>query len=83
MADIPQHAVADIVDADGARAILVEHLVAKLRTLDELEQIILSLFYEQELNIEEISAVMGMSKTKVSDIFEAMLLNISTELNLK
>src|SRR5690554_2444121 len=44
------------------------HLADAIRTLPEREQLVLSLYYDEELNLKEIGAVLGVSKSRVSQI---------------
>lgn len=43
-------------------------LVDAIAELPEREQLVLSLYYEQELNLKEIGAVLGVSESRVSQI---------------
>ncbi len=43
-------------------------LVEAIKTLPEREQLILSLYYDEELNLKEIGAVLGVSESRVSQI---------------
>ena len=45
-----------------------QHLSAAIETLSEREQLVLSLYYEQELNLKEIGEVLGVSESRVSQI---------------
>ncbi len=44
------------------------HLADAIRTLPEREQLVLSLYYDEELNLKEIGAVLGVSESRVSQI---------------
>lgn len=44
------------------------HLVDAIGTLPEREQLIMSLYYEQELNLREIGAVLNVTESRVSQI---------------
>jgi len=44
------------------------HLAEAIRTLPEREQLVLSLYYDEELNLKEIGAVLGVSESRVSQI---------------
>ncbi len=44
------------------------HLVDAIGTLPEREQLIMSLYYEQELNLREIGAVLNVTESRVSQL---------------
>lgn len=43
-------------------------LAAAIKTLPERDQLVLSLYYEQELNLKEIGAVLGVSESRVCQL---------------
>ncbi len=45
-----------------------QNLAAAIETLSEREQLVLSLYYEEELNLKEIGEVLGVSESRVSQI---------------
>lgn len=45
-----------------------EGLVAAIKQLPEREQLIMSLYYEEELNLKEIGAVLDVSESRVSQL---------------
>lgn len=45
-----------------------QQLAAAIETLSEREQLVLSLYYEQELNLKEIGEVLGVSESRISQI---------------
>ncbi|HVL00324.1 MAG TPA: RNA polymerase sigma factor FliA [Dongiaceae bacterium] len=45
-----------------------QQLATAIETLSEREQLVLSLYYEQELNLKEIGEVLGVSESRVSQI---------------
>lgn len=45
-----------------------QHLAAAIETLSEREQLVLSLYYDEELNLKEIGEVLGVSESRVSQI---------------
>ncbi|WP_119395008.1 RNA polymerase sigma factor FliA [Salinibius halmophilus] len=47
---------------------LHDNLVEAIKTLPEREQLVLSLYYDEELNLKEIGAVLGVSESRVSQI---------------
>lgn len=44
------------------------HLAKAIQTLPEREQLVLSLYYDEELNLKEIGAVLGVSESRVSQL---------------
>jgi RNA polymerase sigma factor FliA len=62
--DGPLQAVDD-QDAALDRSRLMEALAQSITVLPEREKLILSLYYEQELNMEEVGAVLGLDKSTV------------------
>jgi RNA polymerase sigma factor for flagellar operon FliA len=63
-ADDSLHA-ADDQDAALDRSRMMEALAQSIAALPEREKLILSLYYEQELNMEEVGAVLGLDKSTV------------------
>ncbi|RZV52861.1 MAG: sigma-70 family RNA polymerase sigma factor, partial [Pseudomonadales bacterium] len=61
------------IDLDRASARLQEaqqraRLAAAITELPERDQLLLSLYYEQELNLKEIGKVLGVSESRVSQL---------------
>ncbi len=58
-----------------------QRLVAeKIRELPERERLMMSLYYEQELNLKEIGAILGVSESRVSQIHGQALARIRAQL---
>jgi len=57
-----------------------DHLVEAIRALPEREQIVLSLYYEEELNLKEIGAVLGVSESRVSQIHSQATLRLRSKM---
>ncbi|MCH8504542.1 MAG: RNA polymerase sigma factor FliA [Ectothiorhodospiraceae bacterium] len=51
-------------------------LADAIRLLPEREQLVMSLYYEQELNLKEIGAVLGVSESRVSQIHGRIMLKL-------
>lgn len=57
-----------------------DHLVEAIKALPEREQIVLSLYYEEELNLKEIGAVLGVSESRVSQIHSQATLRLRSKM---
>ncbi len=55
-------------------------LVAAIETLPEREKLVLSLYYEQELNLREIGAVLDVSESRVCQIHAQALVRVRSKL---
>ncbi len=53
-----------------------QSLADAIRQLPEREQLVMSLYYEQELNLKEIGAVLGVSESRVSQIHGRIMLKL-------
>jgi RNA polymerase sigma factor for flagellar operon FliA len=53
-----------------------ERLADGIRRLPEREQLVLSLYYERELNLKEIGAVLGVSESRVCQIHGQALIRL-------
>ena len=54
--------------AEISQSAFRQHLAAAIETLSEREQLVLSLYYDEELNLKEIGEVLGVSESRVSQI---------------
>jgi RNA polymerase sigma factor for flagellar operon FliA len=74
------------VDAEGdpLRSLLNgafrEAVVGAIEALPEREKILMSLYYEQELNLKEIGAVMGVSESRVCQLHSQAISRLRTKL---
>lgn len=67
--DASEHSSAFVSPLEGMqRDGLKKALVDAIRQLPEREQMVLSLYYDQELNLKEIGLVLGVSESRVSQI---------------
>jgi RNA polymerase sigma factor FliA len=57
------------------------HLVSAISVLEEREQLILSLYYNDELTMKEIGEVLGVSESRVSQIHARALLTLRSKIN--
>lgn len=59
---------------------LKRHLATAIRALPEREQLVVSLYYVDELNFKEIGSVLGVSESRVSQIHTQLLLRLRASL---
>jgi RNA polymerase sigma factor for flagellar operon FliA len=59
---------------------LKEHLAAAISKLSEREQLILSLYYREELTMKEIAEVVGVALSRVSQIRQATMVKLRESL---
>jgi len=57
-----------------------EGLVAAIEDLPDREKLVLSLYYEEELNLREIGAILGVSESRVSQIQGQAMLRLRARL---
>lgn len=62
-------------------ALFREHLAGAIEGLPEREKLVLSLYYDQELNLKEIGAVLGVSESRVSQIHSQAALRLRGRLH--
>jgi RNA polymerase sigma factor for flagellar operon FliA len=62
----------DLLEEDGFKGALTE----AIRELPEREQLIMSLYYDEELNLREIGAVLGVSESRISQIHGRIMLKL-------
>ena len=55
------------------RQALLEKVSGVLETLKEREQLIIQLYYYEELNLKEISDMLGISESRISQIHKKLL----------
>jgi RNA polymerase sigma factor for flagellar operon FliA len=86
MLDDEGHAYLDIPSPEDDPAVHFQNmdrerlLAEKIRELPEREKLMMSLYYEQELNLKEIGAILGVSESRVSQIHGQALARIRAEL---
>lgn len=59
---------------------MVAHLTSVIETLPPKERMVLSLYYEQDLNLKEIGEVLGVSESRVCQIHTQATLRIKARL---
>jgi RNA polymerase sigma factor for flagellar operon FliA len=57
-----------------------EHLAAAIDNLPDREKLVLSLYYDEELNLKEIGEVIGVSESRVSQIHSQAALRLRSRL---
>lgn len=57
-----------------------EALAEVIATLPEREQLVMQLYYDEELNLKEIGAVLGVGESRVSQIHGRILLKLKTQM---
>ncbi|WP_182277176.1 FliA/WhiG family RNA polymerase sigma factor [Granulicella sp. 5B5] len=62
------------------QAEMCAHLASALQTLSEREQMILSLYYQEELTMREVAEVLDIGTSRVSQIISSSLKKLRTEL---
>jgi RNA polymerase sigma factor for flagellar operon FliA len=64
------------IEDGGFRAALVE----AIKVLPEREQLMMSLYYEEELNLKEIGAVLGVTESRVSQLHSQAVARLRSRL---
>lgn len=57
-----------------------DQLVEAMKALPEREQIVIALYYEEELNLKEIGAVIGVSESRVSQIHSQATMRLRSKM---
>ena len=61
---------------------LMEMVQSILSTFNEREQMIIQLYYFEELNLKEISEVLDISESRISQIHKKLLAKIKEQLGI-
>ena len=56
-------------------------LIEAIKTLPEREALVLSLYYDEELNLKEIGEVIGVSESRVSQILSQSMQRLRAKLS--
>jgi RNA polymerase sigma factor for flagellar operon FliA len=59
---------------------LVEYVTDVLHTLNEREQMVIQLYYFEELNLKEISEVLNITQSRISQIHKSVIIKIRKKL---
>jgi RNA polymerase sigma factor for flagellar operon FliA len=60
---------------------LIEKIKGILETLNEKEQLIIQLYYFEELSLKEISEILGVTESRISQIHKKVITKLREELN--
>jgi len=63
------------------KTVFKNRVVAAIKQLSEREQLVLSLYYDEELNLKEIGAVLEVSESRVSQIMSQATLRLRAKLS--
>ncbi|MEW5757110.1 MAG: RNA polymerase sigma factor FliA [Pseudomonadota bacterium] len=66
----------DGLQSDGFR----EHLMEAISSLPERERLVMGLYYDEELNLREIGAIIGVSESRVSQIHSQAVIRLQARL---
>lgn len=58
------------------RESMLNHVGEAIRTLSEREQLVMQLYYDEEMNLKEIGAVLGVSESRVSQILSQAVVRV-------
>ncbi|TNE74629.1 FliA/WhiG family RNA polymerase sigma factor [bacterium] len=68
-------------DAELERLTMRQKLEREIKKLKEREQLILALYYFEDLTLKEIAAVLGLTEARISQILGKLLLQLKVSLN--
>lgn len=74
LADRNQPDPADVVAEQDAKS----HLLAAIKNLPEREQLVLTMYYYEELTLKEIGQVMGISESRVCQLHARAVMSLKT-----
>ncbi len=60
---------------------LIEHIKKILTTLSEKEQLVIQLYYFEELSLKEIAEILGLTESRVSQIHKSVIKKLRKSLN--
>ena len=74
LADESQNNPAEVLEENE----LKEHLIKAIKDLNERQQILLSLYYYEELTLKEIGAVLGVSESRVCQLHARAVIDLKS-----
>jgi len=60
---------------------LIEAIKKVLKTMSEKEQLVIQLYYFEELSLKEISEILGVTESRISQIHKNVIKKLRKELN--
>ncbi|MBX2859387.1 MAG: RNA polymerase sigma factor FliA [Cellvibrionaceae bacterium] len=72
-----EHSPSSALDRNAIR----KALAAEIKNLSQREQMVLSLYYDDEMNLKEIGKVLGVSESRVSQIHSQIALRLRAKLS--
>ena len=68
-------------DHGAERSELLAELASAIGTLPERERLVMSLYYDEELNLKEIGSILGVSESRVSQILSQATLRVRSKVD--
>ena len=72
----PQSGLLDVLQKDDIKSLVA----AAIASLPERERLVMALYYDEELNLREIGAVLGVSESRVSQIHSQAIIRLQSRL---
>jgi len=72
----PQSELLDVIQKDDLKSLVA----TAIASLPERERLVMALYYDEELNLREIGAVIGVSESRVSQIHSQAVIRLQARL---